>query len=67
MERNGERDKKLYYQLYVNITFNCFDREKTPLDLKGKVKAKFKPYIVRVTCLESLIELSSDYEIEDIY
>jgi hypothetical protein len=69
MKKNRERDKKLYYQLYINTTFNCFNREKTPpLNSKGKVKSKAKPYIIRVTRLESpLIELSSDQEIKDIY
>ncbi|PMD14669.1 hypothetical protein NA56DRAFT_650779 [Hyaloscypha hepaticicola] len=69
MEKNGERDRKLCYQLYVDATFNCFDREKTPPpDSKGKVKSKAKPYTMRVTRLESpSIELSSDQEIEDTY
>jgi hypothetical protein len=69
MKKNKERDRKLNYQLYVNVTFNCFNREQTPpLNLKGKVKSKAKPYNVHVTCLKSpLIELLSNQEIKDIY
>jgi hypothetical protein len=69
MDKNGDKERKLSYQLYVDITFNCFDREKTPpLDSKVKAKSKSKPHSVRVTRLDSpLIELSSDQEIKDIY
>jgi hypothetical protein len=69
MEKNGERDRKLSCQLYVDATFNYFDREQTPpLNLKDKVKSKAKPYSVRVIRLESpLIKLSSNQEIKDIY
>jgi hypothetical protein len=68
MEKNRDKERKLSCQLYVDATFNCFDREKTPSpDSKDKVKSKAKPYSVRVTRLESPIKLSSDQEIEDIY
>jgi hypothetical protein len=66
MKKNKERDKKLYYQLYIDITFNYFNCKKTLIS-NSKVKAKSKPYTIYVTCLESLIKLSSDQEIKDIY
>jgi hypothetical protein len=67
MEKIKERDKKLYIQLYVDATFNCFDRNQTPpLDSKAKATSKSKPYIIRVTRLDSdIIELSSDQEVEE--
>jgi hypothetical protein len=67
MEKIGERDRKLYVQLYVNATFNCFDRKQTPpLDSKVKATSKSKPHTMRVTRLDSdIIELSSDQEVEE--
>jgi hypothetical protein len=67
MEKNGDKEKKLSCQLYVDTTFNCFNREKTLLNLKDKAKSKAKLYNVRATRLESLIKLSSNQEIKDIY
>jgi hypothetical protein len=67
MEKNKDKERKLSYQLYVDATFNYFDREKTSPDLKDKAKSKAKPYSVRATRLESPIELSSNQEIKDIY
>ncbi len=62
MEKNRDKERKLSCQLYVDATFNCFNREKTPPppNSKGKAKSKSKPHSVRVTRLESPIELSSD-------
>lgn len=61
MEKIRERDRKLCVQLYVDATFNCFDRKQTPPDSKAKATGKSKPYTIRVTRLDSdIIELSSD-------
>jgi hypothetical protein len=67
IEKNRDKERKLSYQLYVDATFNCFDREKTPPNLKDKAKSKAKLYNVRATRLESPIKLLNDQEIKDIY
>ena len=69
IEKNRDKKRKLNYQLYIDITFNYFNREKTPSspNSKDKAKCKAKLYSVYITCLESPIKLSSNQEIEDIY
>lgn len=67
MEKNRERERKLYVQLYVNATFNCFDCKQTPPpNSKVKGASKAKPHSMRITRLESsIINISSNQEVKE--
>jgi hypothetical protein len=57
MEKDGDRDRKIYYKIYAEVIYRIYNRQKTPPlsanRTRGGNKGKSKPYTMRPTRLTS--------------
>jgi hypothetical protein len=69
MEKDSDRDRKIYYKIYTEVIYKTFDYQKTPPlsanRARGGNKGKAKPYTMRATRLTSL-DIDDDPFAEEI-
>ncbi|KAH8744340.1 hypothetical protein F5882DRAFT_423613 [Hyaloscypha sp. PMI_1271] len=69
MEKDGDRDQKIYHKIYTEVIYRTFDRQKTPPlsanGARGRNKGKAKPHTMRATRLTS-IDIDDDPFTEEI-